>query len=43
MKFGTGTVCNVTRKRQKKIKIVAIEMMTSFIMSIFLKNYTKND
>ena len=42
MKFGTDILCNVTKKWQKKkIKIAAIGMMTSFIMSSFLKNYAK--
>ena len=48
MKFDTVILCNVKKyfvifKKtvKKKFKIAAIGMMTSLIMSIFLKNYAK--
>ena len=43
MKFGRVILCNVTKKMvEKKIKIAAIGMMKSLIMSFVLKNYAKN-
>ena len=43
MKFDTVILCKVTIKMiEKKFKIAAIRIMTSLIISIFLKNYAKN-
>ena len=43
MKFDTVILCKVTKKMiEKKFKIAAIRIMTSLIISIFLKNYAKN-